>query len=223
MQRRLLPSIMPIFWSLLALAGVHLLAVASPGPAFISVVQTSVRCSRRITLFHVLGLGLAVMVWATATLFGLEALLTRITWLYRLLQFAGGLYLAYIGVQSIRHAKDPIHADTVTRLPTPKTPLQALGRGFTTNIANPKVMVFFASIFTAILKPGMPLWVRFAAIAIVYANETLWNGALGLLLSSPRSQRTYIRLKSTIDRTAGTVMLLFGLKLIYGAASPTSR
>ena len=68
---------MPIFWSLLTLVGVHLLAVASPGPAFVSMVQTSVRNPRNVTLTQVLGLGLASATWACAALFGLEALLTR--------------------------------------------------------------------------------------------------------------------------------------------------
>ncbi len=207
---------MPFLWSLLALAGVHLLAVASPGPAFLSVVHTSVRSTRRITLAHVLGLASAVVLWALAALLGMEVVLTRAAWLYRLFQLAGGLFLAWIGIQSWRHAHHPIHAES--SVPVPTTALRAFRRGFSTNLANPKVMVFFASIFTAIVKPGTPLWVRIAAILIVASNETLWNGTLGLLLSNPRAQRTYARLKAPIDRTAGTVMFLFGAKLIWGAA-----
>ncbi|WP_213803936.1 LysE family transporter [Granulicella sp. dw_53] len=212
---------MEFLWSLFTLAGVHLIAVASPGPAFLSVVQTSVRNPRRITFLHVLGLGSAVALWAAATLFGLSAILTAVGGLYRFLQLAGGLYFVWIGVQSFRHAADPLPPSTEVAAHIP--PLRAFKRGFSTNIANPKVMVFFASIFTAILKPGTPLWVRFTAIAIVFANETLWNGSLGLLLSTPRAQRTYARAKSSIDRTVGTVMFLFGLKLLWGAAYPSTH
>jgi threonine efflux protein len=212
---------MPIFWSLLTLAGVHLLAVASPGPAFVSVVQTSTSNPRRITGLHVLGLGTAIFVWATAAVFGMEALLTRVAWLYRFLEVGGGLYLVYIGIQSFRHAREPlavaVGAEGVAHL----TATQAFRSGFTTNFANPKVMVFFASIFSAVLKPGSPLWVRIAAITIVFLNETLWDGALGLLLSTPHAQRVYRRAKTAIDRAAGTFMSLFGLRLIWGAVGTT--
>jgi threonine efflux protein len=209
---------MPILWSLLTLAGVHLLAVASPGPAFVSVIQTSVRNPRRVTLCHVLGLGLASALWACSAIFGLEALLVRFANLYRILQLAGGLYLAWIGIQAWRHARSPLP------LPSERaaalTPAQAIRRGFSTNIANPKVMVFYGSIFTALLHPGMPAWVRPTAIGITIFNNVAWYGSLGLLLSSSKAQATYTHAKSTIDRIAGTVMFLFGLKLIWGARHP---
>jgi len=128
---------MPVFWSLLTLAGVHLLAVASPGPAFVSIVQTSTSNPRRITVVHVLGLGAAIFVWATAAVFGMQALLARVAWLYRFLEVGGGLYLLYVGIQSIRHAKDRlitgVDSDQIALL----TPFQAFRRGFTTNFANP--------------------------------------------------------------------------------------
>jgi threonine efflux protein len=212
---------MSILWSLLTLAGIHLLAVASPGPAFVSLVQTATSNPRRITVIHALGLGTGVLIWAAATVFGMDALLTRIAWLYRFLQFGGGLYLAYIGTQSIRHAKKPLAARAGGEALAHLTPLNAFRRGFTTNFANPKVMIFFASIFTAILKPGVPLWVSFAAIAIVFLNETLWDGCLGLLLSTTYAQNIYSRAKVAVDRAAGVVMSLFGLRLIWGAARAT--
>ena len=78
-------------------------------------------------------------------------------------------------------------------------------------------IVFFASIFSAVLKPGIPFWARLVAIAIVFLNETLWDGGLGLLLSTAHAQRVYARAKANIDRTAGVVMSLFGLRLIWEA------
>jgi threonine/homoserine/homoserine lactone efflux protein len=202
--------------ALLALAGIHLLAVASPGPAFVATIQISVRQSRGNALLHSLGLGLGVFTWAAGALFGLQALMLHVSWLYRTLQLAGGLYLVYIGVQSWRHAKNPIAAGS---FPEGKdlTGRSALRRGFSTNLANPKVMVFFASIFSAVLDPGWPRWVRLSALIIVFMNETVWNGALALLLSTARAQSAYMRAKAAIDRTAGSFMTLFGCRLIWGA------
>jgi threonine efflux protein len=210
---------MPIFWSLLTLMGVHLIAVASPGPAFISVVQTSVSNPRRVMLMHVLGLGLASMLWACAVGFGMEALLMRVAGLYRVLQLLGGLYLAWIGIQAWRRAKKPLPVAAPGAALI--TPMQAIRRGFSTNIANPKVMVFYASIFTAVLKPSLPMWVRFVAVGIVLFDNLMWYGSLGFLLSSSRAQNTYTRAKAAIDRTAGTVMFLFGLKLVWDARRAT--
>ncbi len=199
--------------SLLAFMGVHLLAVASPGPAFVATVQLSVQHSRRVGLLHALGLGVAATIWAIAALVGLQALMDRIVWLYRSLQVVGGLYLLYIGVQSCRHAKDP--APETGGSTKALTNAQAFLRGLTLNISNPKVMVFFASIFAAVLDPAWPAWVRLAVPAVILVDETLWYAMLTLLLSTPRSQSTYRRAKRWIDRFAGCFLLLFGEKLVW--------
>ena len=207
-------------WSLATLAGVHLLAAVSPGPAVLSTIQVSVGGSRKRILLHVVGLGLAVATWAAATMLGLEALMQRVSFLFRLLQALGGLYLVYVGIQSWRHAQDPLAGvnlnDTAGRSDSGSI-LQGLRRGYLTNISNPKVMVFFASIFSAVLAPHIPVWARVTAIVIVFLNETGWNAALGLLLSTRKAQMTYLHWKAAIDRTAGLFMGAFGLRLLWGA------
>ncbi|GAC1420862.1 MAG: threonine export protein RhtC [Acidobacteriaceae bacterium] len=207
---------MQILFSLLTLAGVHLIAVASPGPGFLSVVQTSLRNPRKIMLLHVLGMGLASALWACAAAFGVQALLVRVAWLYRILELAGGVYLAWVGVQSWRHSREELVAQTAPA-PDHLRPLQAVRRGFATNIANPKVMVFYVSIFTAILRPETPGWVRLCAIGITLVDNMLWYGSVGLLLSTAPAQAGYGRAKTMIDRVSGSVMFLFGLKLIWSA------
>jgi threonine efflux protein len=145
----------------------------------------------------------------------LQALLVRVAGLYRVLQLVGGLYLAWIGIQSGRHAKDAMPAEVIGVVLL--KPGRAVWRGFTTNVANPKVMVFFGSIFTAVLRPEMPGWVRLAAVGIVLVDNMLWYGSVAKVLSSARARRTYGQAKAAIDRTAGTVMLVFGLKLVWNA------
>ncbi len=206
---------MPIIWSLLALMGVHLLAVASPGPGLVSVLQTAVRNPRRITFMHVLGLGLSSALWACSAIFGLQALMVRMAGVYHFLQLAGGLYLMWIGFKSWRYANAPLPAPVNGT--TELTAGQAVRRGFSTNIANPKVMVFYVSIFTAVMRPNLPVWVRVIALGITIFDNVAVYGTLGSLISMPKAQAAYTDIKPTIDRIAGTVMLGFGAKLVWGA------
>ena len=116
-----------------------------------------------------------------------------------------------------RHAADPVAKadESVPRL----SEWMALRRGFATNIANPKVMVFFASIFTALLPPSMPLWARGAALAIVGLDEGLWYSMLAIVLSTSHAQMVYRRAKGWIDRAAGSAMMMFGGRLLWSARS----
>ena len=203
--------------ALFALACVHLLAAASPGPAFVATVRIAAQSERRSGLLHALGLGMAATVWAAGALLGLQALMVKVTWLYRVLQLAGGLYLLYVGIQAWWHAREELHLNTGAG--PSLSGGDAFRRGFATNIANPKVMVFFASIFASLLNPAWPAWVRCAALAIVAVDETGWYAGISLLLSTNRARAGYRRAKRYIERVAGTIMFAFGGKLAWSSLS----
>ena len=71
---------------LLGLAAVHLLAVASPGPSTVLVVQTAAVAGRRGGLVTAFAMMLGALAWAMAALYGLQALFAKFAWLYRFFQ-----------------------------------------------------------------------------------------------------------------------------------------
>src|SRR5215475_8037403 len=93
---------------LLGLAVVHLLAVASPGPSTVLVIQTAAVGGRRGGLLAAFAMMVGALLWATAALFGLQALFAHFEWLYVAFRIAGALYLIYLAVMLWRHARDPL-------------------------------------------------------------------------------------------------------------------
>jgi threonine efflux protein len=205
---------------LLALAGigtVQLMAAMSPGPAFLVVSRISVGESRRAALGAAFGVATAAFMWAGAATLGMHILLTEAAWLYGALKLVGGIYLVWLGIQSWRHAALPLSAASQDAVAM--NAWQAWRLGFGTNLANPKVIVFFGSIFVTLFTPETPSWVRGLALAIVAINETGWYATVALLFSSRPAQTVYRRAKRWIDRATGTVMMIFGLRLILSARS----
>ena len=76
--------------ALLGLAVVHLLAVASPGPSTMLVVQTAAVSGRRGGLVAAFAMMLGALAWAMAALWGLQVLFARFAWLYTFFRVAGG-------------------------------------------------------------------------------------------------------------------------------------
>ena len=60
--------------ALAALFVVHLLVVASPGPAFLAVSRTAISSSRTAGVIAAGGLATGALIWAIATMFGLDVL-----------------------------------------------------------------------------------------------------------------------------------------------------
>jgi threonine efflux protein len=204
-------------FALVGIGAVQLLAAMSPGPAFLVVTRISVGESRRAALAAALGVTTATLIWAVAATLGMHVLLAEAAWLYDVLKLIGGGYLVWLAVQAWQHADKPlaVAANGLAGM----SAWQAWRLGFSTNLANPKVIVFFGSIFVTLFTPETPSWVRGAALVIVAANEIGWYAVVALLFSSRAAQAGYRRAKRWIDRVTGAVLMVFGLRLIFGARS----
>jgi threonine/homoserine/homoserine lactone efflux protein len=54
---------------------------------------------------------------------------------------------------------------------------------------------------------------RLLIVLGVFLNETLWYIIVARVFSLPKARAGYIRLKTAIDRSFGTLIALFGLKI----------
>ena len=199
--------------ALLGLMVVHLLAVASPGPSTVLVVQTAA-ISRRRGLISAFAMMLGALAWAGAALFGLQALFAQFAWLYRVFQVAGGLFLVYLAVMIWRHARDPL--PEIATL-AGGSDWQVFIRALLLQLSNPKIMVFFGSIFLSVLPHDMPAWMQATVLALVAFDEFTWFALLALTFSGNTARAFYRRAKFWIERFMGGALALLGLRLAMSA------
>jgi len=200
---------------LLGIALANLLAAMSPGPGVLLVARIAIAGSRRAGLAAAAGMATGGLIWATAAIFGLALLFSELAWLYRAVQVLGGLYLVYIAVMIWRGARTPIElqAGEVRGL----TPERAYVTALLSYLANPKVVVFFGSVFIALLPAHAPGWVWAATVAIITVNEAAWYTTLALSFSAAPMRRVYARIKPGLDRAVAGVLTVLGLKLVFDA------
>ena len=198
--------------ALLGLALVHLLAVASPGPSTVLVIQTAAVAGRHGGLLAALAMMVGALLWATAALFGLQAQFMRFDWLYLAFRFAGAVYLIYLAIMLWRHARDPLPEISVGSL-AQSSGWQGFLRALLLQLSNPKIMVFFGSIFLSVLPQHMPAWMDGTVLAIVAFNEFTWFALLALLFSGGPARAFYRRAKFWLDRFMGGALALLGLRL----------
>ncbi len=196
---------------LLSIGFVQLLAVISPGPSFLITARTAVARSRLDGVKVALGLTAGTVIWSSAALLGLNAVFHAMPMLFMAMKVAGALFLLWIAWQIFRHAKDPIAMDGADATGNP------FMRGLLTQLANPKVVVFFGSIFIAMLPASVPLWMTLALIAIVSFNELWWYTVVALFFGSGPVRSFYLRAKAWIDRITGLFLGALGLRLLWAA------
>ena len=204
---------MATFVALLGLAVVHILAVASPGPSTVLVVQTAA-VSRRSGLISAFAMMLGSVAWASAALFGLQALFAEFAWVHRAFQVAGGLFLLYLAVLIWRHAREPL--PEIATL-AGGSDWQVFTRALLLQLSNPKIMVFFGSIFLSVLPHDMPGWMQATVLALVAFDEFTWFALLALTFSGGTARAFYRRTKFWIERFMGGALALLGLRLALSA------
>ena len=200
--------------TLITIGFVQLLAVISPGPSFLITAQTAVARSRLDGIKIALGLGAGSLVWSTAALLGLNALFRLHQWLFVGMKVAGALFLLWIAIQIFRHAEDPVEISDNNGEAAKRNPFL---RGFLTQISNPKVAVFFGSIFVAMLPQDVPAWMVVALVAIVTTNEIVWYTLVALCFGSGPVRRFYLGAKAWIDRVTGLFLGGLSLRLLMRA------
>ena len=98
----------------LVFLGVMAVMAVTPGPANLFSIATGMERGKAAVLIAVAGMNVATLVWFGAAALGLGALVTAFPQVFRLIAIAGALYVAWLGVTSIRSAFTPAPVDVST-------------------------------------------------------------------------------------------------------------
>ncbi len=199
-----------------AIAGAIFVGAISPGPSFVVVTQTAVATSRANGVAAAIGMGVGGAIFAAAALMGLHVVLKNVPWLYVGLKIAGGCYLLYLALRLWRGAGEVLANDAPVFVRS-RGIARSFILGLTTQLSNPKTAVVYASVFAALLPQAAPQWVAIVLIPMIFAIEAGWYGLVAVLFSLDRPRRGYLKSKLWMDRLAGGVMGLLGLKIISEA------
>lgn len=205
---------------LLAFSGIAIalaLGAASPGPSFLMVARTAVSHGRNAGLAVACGMGLGAFVFAFAALMGLSAALLAVPWLYAAFKITGGIYLLYLAINIWRGAKVPLQDVAAQTVGQRVDWRKQLAMGFATQVSNPKTAIVYGSVFAAFLPAIPTLHFNVAVLLTVVLIEAGWYAVVATLLSAPRSRQFYLYHKKWVDRAAGMVMGMLGVRLVTTA------
>jgi threonine/homoserine/homoserine lactone efflux protein len=208
-----MPFIMQEITALIGIATTLAIGAASPGPSFIMVARTSLCVSRNAGVCAAFGMGLGGLLYAVASLAGLQSVLQTVPALYLLLKIMGGLFLIYLGIKILLSAKKPLILIETESAAIQLSPTRSFLMGLSTQLSNPKTAIVYGGIFSVFL-PSNPSWAfNVCTVVIVFFIETFWYALVAVALSSTQPRTLYLRCKTGIDRVAGGALTILGIKL----------
>ncbi|MCW3480814.1 LysE family transporter [Neisseriaceae bacterium JH1-16] len=188
---------------LILLAGAHLLALVSPGPDSLLMLQTTLRHGRAGALRCAAGIALGNAAWIMLATLGLAELVQQ-RWLFDALQLIGAGLLLLIGWHSLRQ---PTLAEAA---PVDSAAGRHLLVGLASACGNPKNGLFYLGLFAFGLAPDTPVPARWLLAVWMVAAVFGWNALLAVLLDRECWRR---RLHGLV-RPSGALLLVAGLALL---------
>jgi threonine/homoserine/homoserine lactone efflux protein len=198
-----------VFEALLAFFAVSAVVICTPGQDTALTIRNTLTGGRRSGIATAGGVAAGQAVWTVAASAGVVALLTASEPVFRALKLAGAAYLVYLGAQSLWAAVRRRAHEHAVRSAAPLSPGRALRQGVLSNLGNPKMAVFFASLlpqfgssFLALLALG------FLFCALTFAWLTLYAAAvakLGRLLTGA--------VRRVLDAVTGLVLVALGFRV----------
>jgi threonine/homoserine/homoserine lactone efflux protein len=187
----------------------------TPGLDTMLVLRTTAVSGRAAGLAAVTGVALGCLVWAVASAAGVTAVLAASRLAFDILRWAGVAYLLYLGIRTLWTAKP----STVDEPPPVTGWAKALRTGFTTNLLNPKVGVFYLSVMPQFLPSGLnPLAGSLALGAIHIGEGFVWLTLVVLAVNLARGWLTRPTVKRRLEQLTGLVFIGFGVRLALSRA-----
>jgi RhtB (resistance to homoserine/threonine) family protein len=197
--------------------GVAALVIVVPGPDTAVVTKNILMYGRRTALGTSLGVSAGLAVWTLAAALGVASLVRASEVAFTTLKLVGALYLIWLGLQALRAAGRGYDGDFD---PTGTSGRKALGprggfrQGFLSDLANPKIGVFFTSLLPQFVDPGRPVLLPFLALGAVFVLMTVvWLSAYCLVAARAAETLLRPRVRAVLDRITGVVLIAIGLRL----------
>ena len=188
---------------------------ATPGPANLFAVANGLQRGRAAALTAALGMNAATLVWFGAAALGLGALVSAAPQVFRAIAYAGGVYVAWLGVQALRAALRPV-AEAESTGAFRLSSRGAFLDGFAVQIANPKIVLFFAAVLPPFMAPDRPAPPQLALFAagtigldmLTMSAYGLGGAALSAHMRRPKFRRAFSFFTATLLLAAAALILI---------------
>ncbi|MEU0531866.1 LysE family translocator [Amycolatopsis tolypomycina] len=208
-----------MFTTLVAFAGVSLLATLIPGPDTAVVIKNSLGRGRRAAMATAAGCSTGQVGWGIASIVGIAALLATSVVAFTVVKWIGAIYLCYIGLRSLLGAlRSGQSAAAPAAAAAPASVASSYRDGLFTNALNPKTALFMSALLPQFTGPGSPGWLPVALVAVTAVVSFSCMSAYALVFAKLGDVLRRPAVRRAVEGTMGGVLVSFGVGLAFSQA-----
>jgi threonine/homoserine/homoserine lactone efflux protein len=204
---------------LAAFVAVAAVVICTPGQDTALTIRSALAGGRRSGIATAAGVASGQAAWTVATAVGLASLLTASQPAFLALKLAGAAYLVVLGMHSLLHALGRRSYGRVAVRRPGGSPAAAFRQGLLSNLANPKMAVFFTSLLPQFAPESGPAFPVLLSLGLLFCLMTFaWLSVYGLAVDRARSVLLRQRVRRALDAVTGIVLVALGLRLAASRA-----
>lgn len=188
-----------------------------PGPSMLFVLSQSAWRGPRSGGTALAGLQLGYVIWWLLAALGLGTLAAAFPWAFRLLAIGGALYLAWVGLQAIRHAGAAAESAHPAHRPT----THPLRDGIVVALSNPKALIYIVALLPPFVDARVPIGPQLLVLFVVAMGIDIALGLIYIFAGSKLSAAMARPLtRRRLDLAVGTVFVLIALGILVALFGP---
>jgi threonine/homoserine/homoserine lactone efflux protein len=194
-----------------SLATICILGAMSPGPSLAVVLKNTLAGGRSEGVKTALAHGFGVGIYAFATAAGLAAVLTGNPLAFKMIQWLGAFFLAYLGLKALLGTMGIAEA---TRIGTDSQYSgNGLHSGFLTAFLNPKLAIFFGALFSQFVSAQAQFGEKMVMALTAALIDAGWYLLVVLVLSHSRLLDTLRGKAGQLDKAFGLLLVLLAVRV----------
>jgi threonine/homoserine/homoserine lactone efflux protein len=197
----------------LSFLAVALAALLVPGPDTLVVLRVALAGGSSAGVWAAAGSSAGLLLWGTATVVGVTALLTLSAVAFGALKLLGAAYLCWLGVQALRSAwRGESLTGSVGEGRSGLSPRAAFRRGLVCDLANVKVALFWTALVPQFMDGGGPALGAAMAVSMP-ALAFVWLTGYAAAAGKLRSALSGARVSRGVNGATGSAMVALAVKL----------
>ena len=201
-------------WFWVQFATICIVGAMSPGPSMALIIRNSIKYGRVSGILSSVGHAIGVGIYATVSVVGLQIILINNIFLFNTIQFCGSVFLLVLGILFLRDTGQKLSIQDKQKS------VNSFMQGFAISILNPKILIWFAAIFSQFIEISSTNFVKFTMVLIASSIDGLWYIILTIIVTGFGLKQFLENNTKIIQNISGAVLIFISIIILYNTLSP---
>ena len=201
-------------WFWVQFATICIVGAMSPGPSMALIIRNSIKYGRVSGVLSSVGHAIGIGIYAGVSVAGLQIILINNIFLFNTIQFCGSVFLLVLGILFLRDTGQKLSIQDKQKS------VNSFMQGFAISILNPKILIWFAAIFSQFIEISSTNFIKLTMVLIASSIDGLWYIILTIIVTGFGLKQFLENNTKIIQNISGAVLIFISIIILYNTLSP---